>query len=518
MKFDFRNLYEMDHEEIFRDIDFAVVLQLVMDGVIVGVVAGFFAATFRYSLSYFENLRVSIMSHVDIMSIALWMMATIFMGYMVYRLLKWEPISGGSGIPQIEGEMHGLFNMNAGRTLIAKYIGGSLTSLGGFSVGREGPSIQVGGAAGKLIAKVLKRPLRQERVLTSAGAAAGLAAAFNAPISGAIFIFEEVHKSFYPVLVIPTFTAALVSNFIASLVFGLGPALGFTVQHVVPITYIPYLVLLGVFLGLVGVLFNRMLVFFKKAFSKSNIPAYTKMILTFISVSIIGYFAGDLLGGGNELVGQISFGYGIEHVEYLLFLMLGKMILTSYCYGSGAQGGIFLPILVIGAAAGSFFFNALVSMGVMPDIYLGHFVICAMGGIMASSIRSPLLSILLVLEMTQSFECTYDVGIVTIIAYLVADMLKEAPIYDTLLSMMIKKNVNEDECQTFFEVNVPVVSDIVGKKLRELDFPDGTLVVSITRHGRHIVPKADSVLSSGDVLFVSCCTEKLGESKEMFMG
>ena len=100
------------------------------------------------------------------------MVGVVLMGYFVYRLLKWEPISGGSGIPQIEGEMQGIFNMNAARTLIAKYIGGSLTSLGGFSVGREGPSIQVGGAAGKLIAKILRRPLRQERVLTSAGAAA----------------------------------------------------------------------------------------------------------------------------------------------------------------------------------------------------------------------------------------------------------------------------------------------------------------------------------------------------------
>lgn len=518
MKFDFRSLYETDHEEIFRDIDFSVVFQLVLDGIIVGVVAGFFASSFRYSLSYFERLRLDLTSHVDFMSVAMWIIGSIFMGYFVYKLLKWEPISGGSGIPQIEGEMQGMFNMNPSKTLIAKYIGGSLTSLGGFSVGREGPSIQVGGAAGKLIARILRRPLRQERVLISAGAAAGLAAAFNAPISGALFVFEEVHKSFYPVLVIPTFTAALVSNYIASLVFGLGPSLGFTVQHVVPIDYIPYLMLLGVFLGFVGVVFNRCLIFFKKAFTKSNFNGAVKIIFTFVSVAIIGYFANDLLGGGNEMVGQISFGYGLKHIEFLLFLMLGKMVLTSFCYGSGAQGGIFLPILVIGAAAGSFFFNVLQIFELMPNIYLGHFVICAMGGIMASSIRSPLLSIMLVLEMTQSFECTYDVSIVTIIAYLIAEMLKEAPIYETLLGMMIKKSIKNHDSQTFFEVIVPVVSPLIGKALKDLDFPDGTLIVSITRHGRHIVPKADSILASGDVLFVSCAEDKLGESKEIFQG
>lgn len=517
MRWKFKNIYKVNHEEIFDDIDFSVVLRLVIDGILVGAIGGFFASMFRYSLQYFEEEREVFMQNTDPLMVVLWLTVMGFLGYLTYLFLKWAPISGGSGIPQIEGEMQGLFNMNASRTLIAKYFGGSLTSMGGFSVGREGPSIQVGGAAGKMISQFLKRPLRQERILTSAGAAAGLSAAFNAPISGAIFIFEEVHKSFYPALVIPTFTASLVSNYVATLVFGLGPSLGFSVDRSVEIHDLPYLILLGIFIGFIGVIFNSSLVWFKDFFDSNKLPKSINIILTFITVSIIGYFAADLLGGGNALVKKLYEGYGGSMLYFLLFLVFGKILLTTFCYGCGAPGGIFLPILVVGAAAGSFFYHVLMNLGIYTPDMLGVYIICAMGGIMSSSIRSPLLAILLVLEMTQSFECTYAVSIVTIISYLIAEMLKVPPIYDKLLDMMIKKeNVVEEQSQTFFEAQIPITSSLIDKELREITFPQGTIVVGIRRQGERITPTATTKIQLGDHLYISCSKNKLYESKAMF--
>lgn len=517
IKWNARKYYGASHEEIFRDFTFSVVLQLVLDGILIGIVGGAFASTFRYVLWYFEILRTSITAHVDFVSVALWLGFTVLMGFVTYRLLKWEPMSGGSGIPQIEGEMMGLFDMNAKRVLVAKYIGGALTSLGGFSVGREGPSIQVGGAAGKIVSQLLHRPLRQERILTSAGAATGLAAAFSAPISGAIFIFEEVHKSFYPALVIPTFTAVLVSNFVTSFLFGLGPSLNFTVVDGVPIQYFLYLIVLGLFIGFVGVLFNKCLLYFKKAFGRMYISNAFKIIFTFVCVAIIGYFAGDLLGGGNHLIKEISQSNGMQTILFLLFLCVGKIGLTCFCYGSGAQGGIFLPILVVGAAAGGLFYSVSTYFGMDTMLYLPNFVICAMGGILASSLRSPLLSILLVLEMTQSFSNTFAVGVVTIVAYLVAEMMKQAPIYDSLLALMVNYPTELEESQTFFEATIPVVSPMIGRSLKELSLPIGTMVVSITRYGQHIVPMASTVIQAEDVVYVSCRKDALRASKEYFM-
>lgn len=513
-----KKLYNTDEEEIFRGINLRVVLQLVVDGALVGAFGGFLAASFRYLLIYFDHLRVDLMGAIDPLSVTVWMLLACLMGFLVHKILSWEPLSGGSGIPQIEGEMMGLFDMNAKKVLLAKYIGGSLTSLGGFSVGREGPSIQVGGATGKIIANLLKRPLRQTRILISAGAGAGLTAAFSAPVSGAIFIFEEVHKSFYPALVIPTFTATLVANLVTSFIFGLGPSLGFTVVGGVPIEYFSYLVLLGVFIGFLGVIVNRSLLFFKKLFLRTYIHGAVKMIFTFITVSIIGYTTVDLLGGGNDLVGRISTGYGMHAISFLLFLLVGKIILTSFCYGSGAQGGIFLPILVIGASGGALFHNLFNVFGMFDNHYLANFSICAMGGILASSVRSPLLSILLVLEMTDSFENTFAVGVVTIVSYVIAEMMKQPPIYDSLLALMIPgRDVTENK-QTFFESTISVISPYIGKSLQELSIPEGTLVVSIIRHGEHLVPTADTIIEPHDVLYVSCRRGSLNEAKKYFKG
>ena len=241
-----------------------------------------------------------------------------------------------------------------------------------------------------------------------------------------------------------------------------------------------------------------------------------KITFTFVVVSVVGYFASDLLGGGNHLIKTISEGHGSQALVLLIFLLVGKILLTSFCFGSGAPGGIFLPILVVGAAAGALFYSLGTYLGVVEALYLPNFVICAIGGIMASSIRSPLLAILLVLEMTQSFANTFAVGVVTIVSYLVAEMMKQPPIYDSLLASMINYSPQSEERQTFFEITVPIISPIIGLSLKELSLPEGTMIVSITRYGHHIVPMATTEIYAEDVLYVSCRKDALRESKEYF--
>lgn len=503
-----------NRNSLYRDMDVYTLIRMVADGVLVGAVAGFFAATFRYLLGWLEIVRIQMMSYMNWQMVLLWLLGMCVAALIVYRLLKWAPLSGGSGIPQIEGEMLGLFDMGPVRTLISKYLGGALTILGGFSVGREGPSIQVGGSVGKIISYLLQRPLREERILISAGSAAGLTAAFSAPVSGALFIFEEVHKSFYPAIIIPTFTAALMSNFVTSFLFGLQPALGFSVMSGLPIRYFGYLLLLGLFAGIVGVIFNRVLLLFKKSFARVKLHQAVKIIITFLVVSMIGYDSQILLGGGNQLVGELA--YGNHTVLLLASVLAGKILLTSFCFGSGVQGGIFLPILVIGAAAGALFEQTLAGFGLISNFFGPHFVICAMAGILASAIRTPLLSIMLVLEMTNSFNNIYAIGTVAIVAYLTAELMQEPPVYDSLLKLMLVGRGESSQIQTFFEARISVISGLVGNPLKELQIPHGVIIVSIDRHGQQIVPMATTKLYVGDELYISCTKEKLEEAKNFF--
>lgn len=488
-------------------------IKLIGKGALVGIVAGFFGATFRWGILTSEHIRWQLMESITPLGIALWLILMVVMAFIIDRCLKWAPLSGGSGIPQIEGEMVGLFDMQPGRTLVSKYIGGILTGLAGFSVGREGPAVQLGGSVGKLISYFLKSSVREQRLLTSAGSAAGLTAAFSAPVSGAIFVFEEVHKSFYPLLVVPTFVATICSNFVTSTIFGLEPALGFSVMEGLPIDYFGLLILMGVLMGLLGVFFCRMIFLMKDLFAWMQVPSFIKLAFTFLTIGLISLDSQLLLGGGNDLVGQLAYGhYG---VLLLAGIVLGKIVVTTFCYGSGAQGGIFLPMLVIGAAAGAFSNGLLLHLSLIGDGYTAQFVICAMGGMLAAAMRTPLLAILLVLEMTNSFSNIFAVGTVTMVAYLVAEMLKEPPVYDSLLQAMTKDS-GVESVQTFFQTKLPVVSPYIGVPLRELELPAEALIVSINRNGDYIVPLGDVKLEAGDEIQVSCKRGCLKTAKELF--
>lgn len=516
----FKNLlFQNKRVELYNELTIVDLLGLVIKGGIVGLVAGFVGATFRYAIHLGEEYRhllfdQSPMYDAGWITYAGWILGMIVCAFICYWLLRWAPLSGGSGIPQIEGEMRGIFDMNPYRTLVSKYIGGIITGLAGFSVGREGPSVQLGGSVGKILSYWYKSSLRESRILTSAGAAAGLTAAFSAPVSGAIFVFEEVHKSFYPKLVIPTFSATIVANYVTSTMFGLTPSLGFSVMERMPLEYFLYIVLLGVGMGIIGVFFNRMIIGVKALFDLISWPSWAKLVFVFVSVALIGFDSQLLLGGGNDLVRNLAFEK--TDVALLFWIVLGKVALTAFCYASGAQGGIFLPMLVIGSAAGALGQSILVHTIGFPDSFLGTFVICGMSGMLSATMRTPLLAILLVLEMTNSFHSIYYVGTVAILGYLTAEFCQELPIYDNLLERMSKNVVNTDEEQTFFQTKVSLVCSHVDRALKDLHMPEGSFIVSIVRGGQHIVPLAHTTLQVGDELYISCKKGSLRASKDFF--
>ena len=138
------------------------------------------------------------------------------MAVLVGRLVKWEPMISGSGIPQVEGEVLGKLSQNWKRVLPAKFAGGFLCLLGGLSLGREGPSIQLGAMGGQGVSRLLDRGKTEERYLMTCGASAGLAAAFHAPLAGVMFALEEIHKGFSVSLLISVMTASVTADYICS--------------------------------------------------------------------------------------------------------------------------------------------------------------------------------------------------------------------------------------------------------------------------------------------------------------
>lgn len=163
-----------------------------------GIVAGLVVLLYRVLLEYAGRGMNLVLEYARKYPALLggWFLALFVLACIVGKLVKFEPMISGSGIPQVEGEMMGKLDQVWWKVLPAKFLGGFLSLFSGLSLGREGPSIQIGAMAGKAVSKALKREKTEERYLLTCGASAGLAAAFHAPLAGVLFSLEEIHKIF----------------------------------------------------------------------------------------------------------------------------------------------------------------------------------------------------------------------------------------------------------------------------------------------------------------------------------
>lgn len=411
--------------------------RVVMDGILVGVMAGIVSTAYRLALAYigdisaalYENARQNIGLILPVFVILL------FFGYLVGVIVKLVPLSSGSGIPQVQGEVLGVIEMKPWRVMMAKFLGGFLTNLGGLSLGRKGPSIQLGAAAGKLVSQILKRDKEEERYLISAGASAGLAAAFNAPLSGTLFTLEEMHKNFSPLLMTPSLLASIIADYISKNVFGLAPVFAFPVKQTLPLELYGWLICLGIVCGGIGVVFNFVILKGQDIYAKLSVKKEYWPMIAFFFAGIFAFTIPQVLGGGQELIEKLA-----KHpmaIGSLLLILILKILFTSIGSGSKAQGGIFLPVLVIGGLTGAIFLGIGSHFLWISEEFYVNFIIFAMAGVLTGSIRSPILSVLLVAEMTGSFLHISSLSVVVITAYLTAELLKSKPIYESLLYRML---------------------------------------------------------------------------------
>lgn len=496
---------------IFGKINF----KLLFDGILVGIFSGALSVLYRYIIFNLEKIRnIIFQSDKVILVIA----GFTLMGLIVNYLLKYSPLSGGSGIPQIRAEILGKISMKENRIIPSKFIGGSMAALAGLSLGREGPSIQIGGAGAKLLAKILKRDSAHEKYMISAGASAGLAAAFNAPLAATLFSLEELHKSFSEFILIPCIISSVIANAISFSLMGQETAFSFKVIKNFPVDLIWIVMIIGIFSGLIGVIFNKGLVGFQKLYRKVQVPAYVKLIFIFILAVFIGYNFHTIVGGGHHLVEEMAReNYGIKILVILLF---AKMLYTFISYGSGVQGGIFLPVLVLGALVGLIFFNISSIFINIDDLYV-NFMILGMAGVLTAVVRAPIMSIVLVMEMTGSFSQLLNLTMVSIVAYFVADMCNEEPIYDSLFKGIMERFKNKTSSQSNqYNLNEYIIMDnmdCINLSLRDAQWPAPMNIVSITRDGIEFVPTAEDKLLIGDKILVITNSESTFEVDKYFL-
>ncbi len=401
-------------------------------GLLIGVLAGLVCVAYRYSLTFLGNLRANIFKKDTWSTYLGFLIVAILIGYIIGRLLEYEPLSSGSGIPQIQLEIESKVSMNPIKVILSKFIGGSLGSFLGFSLGMEGPCIQLGGSCGKLISNKTKKDT-ETKIFVAAGAGAGIAAAFNAPLSGVLFAIEEMYKRITQRLLVIMIIACVTADFISKQVFGYKNSFSQLSRFKFNGKSLLLFLLLGVFTGVIGVIFNKNLLLNLEFFNKLKIKKRYKPILASIAALLVFIFIPRLLGGGHGLVENLpkeDFSLGI-----LVLMLVLKMLYTCFCYGSGAQGGIFLPILVLGALTGNIF--AYLLNPYFPEL-APAFHVLGMTGILASVVRAPILAVVLVFEMTGGAMSLLPLVIVSVSSLVVAEFFESDPIYHSLKNSTIK--------------------------------------------------------------------------------
>ncbi len=479
-------------------------IYLIIRGLEVGIASGLICVLYRYALQFAESSLMKVLDFVkgSPAKIALWLVFAALLGVLVSFINKLEPDAAGSGIPQVSGEIRGYFSLNWWRVILAKFIGGTTSVFCGLSLGREGPSVQLGGMAAKGVARITKSDKTTELRMISCGAGAGMAAAFNAPIAGTMFVLEELHHSFDKALLTMGIVSAITADYVSKIFFGQDTIFHYDTATLALRNYW-LLVIMGVVFGVSGASYNIIMVKAQKLFKKIKLPNPIKLAFVFLISGIIGLYVPQILCGGHSMANLLI--TQRPELKILAVLLLAKFLFGAFSFSSGAPGGTLYPLCILGAYLGAIFGNiAIGTLNLNEDLF-EEFVIIGMAGLFASIVRAPLTGIILVFELTGNMNSLLPIATVSFISYAIANTIGTAPFYSILFEKAVEKtdsptldtSSNEKVLQTF---TIPIGSPINEKKIADIDWGKHCVIVSVERNEVPITPKGDTVLKDGDTL------------------
>ena len=339
-----------------------------------------------------------------------------------------SPQAVGSGIPQVEAVLNGQLPQARYRIIPVKFVGGALAIGSGLALGREGPSVHMAATLGHLVGKIFRRNWPDCGVLLAAGAGAGLATAFNAPIAGGIFVLEELVRRFELRVAIAALGASASAISVSRAILGDAPDfhLGPLVAPTLPIR--PLFFVLGAFAGVMAVVFNRALL--QTMATMDRLPAEARAALVGVVAGTLAWFLPGLVGGGDPITQRTLLGAGTLGLLPQVFLL--RFALGALSYSAGTPGGLFAPLLTLGAQFGLFLGLAcelaFPGLNVQPE----GFAVVGMAALFTGIVRAPLTGIVLATEMTADVTMLLPMLGACAMAMLTPTLIKDPPIYDLL--------------------------------------------------------------------------------------
>ena len=337
----------------------------------------------------------------------------------------------GHGVPEVMEAVAIRGGRIRARVAAAKVLASSLTIGTGGSAGREGPIVQVGAALGSALGQVLRFSEERVSTLVACGAAAGIAATFNAPIAGTIFALEVILGSFtvryFGAVVISSVTAAIVSR----LMLSERPAFLVPAYPLTHLGEVPIYVVLGVLAALLAIVFIRVLYFAEDVFDGWKVPLPVRTTVGMLLTAVVGLMlpGREVLGSGLVFTGSsIAENFSLT-VQMMAILLVAKMLATVFTLGSGNSGGVFAPSLFLGAILGGIV--GTVAHGLWPTVAVnpGAYAIVGMAAVFAGAARAPITAILIVFEMSGDYKLILPLMLATVLATFIAERLHPESIY-----------------------------------------------------------------------------------------
>lgn len=397
--------------------------------VLVGIIAGLSAVLFALAIDRAGRTLFG-MDPTPLRMFLIPASASLLAGVLLSKVF---PDVRGSGVPQTKAAFHLQGGMIPLRVPLGKFLMGVLCVGSGHSMGREGPSVQIGAGLASVIGRWVGLPPHRVRELVPVGAAGALAAAFNTPVAAVIFALEELIGDLNAPLIGSTVVASVAAVMVERSILGNEPLFHApTYQLVHPAELAAYAVL-GVVGGVLSLVFCRTLLAVRQR--TLSLSPTRKMLLPALGGALIGVliiFVPEVMGVGYEYIGQALNG-GLL-LQTLLLLCAVKMVATLVSYTTGNAGGIFAPSLYIGAMAGGAVGTLTRLVAPFPTADAGAYALVGMGALFAGIIRAPMTSVFMIFEITQDYQILVPLMVANLLSFLISRRFQPLPVYHALLA------------------------------------------------------------------------------------
>ncbi len=441
-------------------------LFMIILAIIIGIMAGFGAIGIRALIHWISDMAWSgegsllenIMNTPWYWKLIIPALGGLIVGPIIYFF---APEAKGHGVPEVMQAILLKGGFIRQRVAVVKAFASAVTIGTGGSVGREGPIIQIGSSLGSTVGQFFRVPTKRMKTLVGCGAAAGIAAAFNAPVAGALFAVEIILMDFAVAQFSPIVIASVMATVVSHHFEGNFAAFAVSGYHLVSPYEISFYFVLGLLAGVVSWIFIKVLYFFEDFWDKKiKIPDYSKAAIGGVLVGVIALVFPHVMGVGYDSINMALHSNMIWWMA--LILIFAKILATSITLGSGGSGGIFAPSLFMGAMLGAgfgYFVHYL-----FPDITAspGAYALVAMGGLVAGTTRAPITAIIIVFELTKDYNIILPLMVVCIISTILSSKLSRESIYTLKLLL---RNIKIKE-----RAEVNIMKSIYVKDIYSRDF------------------------------------------------